>query len=91
MHELWHCDKLPVLSVLTSLIPFDDVNVDDSNITLTDGDDVTSLTYIVIKMNQFKKVKCTCNECSDITPFTWKCMFLIWIWHHIETVVLTTT
>ena len=44
---LW---TLPVMSLETSLMSIDDVNVDDNIGTLTD-DGVTSLTYIVKKMN----------------------------------------
>ena len=51
-----HCDKLPALGVVTSLISFDDVNVDDSIISLTD-DDVTLLTYIEKKWTNFKSTK----------------------------------
>ena len=52
MFELLHYDNLPVMSVVTSLMPIDDVNVDDIIISLT-GDDVTSLAYIVKEMYKF--------------------------------------
>ena len=53
MYELWHCDTLPVMSIVTSLMPIDDVNVDDSIVSFTD-DGVTSMTYIVTKWINFK-------------------------------------
>ena len=40
------------MSLVTLLLPTDDVNVDGDIISLTD-DIVTSLTYIVKKTNQF--------------------------------------